>query len=963
MAKKIHTYTIKLLGPGYEYLMGKLPEHIFQYIETECGGDADTYMEKWGDDNLPEDMRLWGGRPWDFEKLCDDYFDAEFPGNKKIRKDLLATESCGCAAIDGARIEVTDENGTLVYQTELHEDETGNVSSSDTGKAPRIPYSSDLPFSGDFRYYVLLVKYEGLWMQQEVKDSQFDPSKLTLKSYKTNYDHFRKSIDLLDELWYGEEGLYRVDGMESPESSDGDFDSFEIFNAKPLTDGEMAELVESANLRGSDWAVLLLDRPQFADKCDKWDEMSGGDWASLLGSQPSFADRCDWSKLDGVDWAFLLGSQPQFADRCDWSKLDGEDWDRLLQKQPRFAKKRDLATLDGWKLAARLEKRPQLAEKCDWTRLNGEQWAQLLQRQPQFADKCDWARLDGWQWKELLEKQPQFADKCDWGKMGLGDLKYLLQSQPRIADKCDWSWLSGGDWADLLRERSQLADKCDWSKLDGWDWVRLLEQQPQFADKCNWSKLNGEQWVSLLGKRPGFADKCPRSKLNGGQWVSLLRDRPELADKCVWTRLSGEHWASLLEKRPQFADKCVWSKLNGGHWVSLLEKRPQFADKCDWSKLDNGNWDRLLEKQPQFAENRDRSQLDGRDWVSLLEKRPQFADKCDWSKLDGADWASLLEKRPQFADKCDKWVKLDSWDWVSLLEKRPQFADKCDWSKLDSWDWVRLLEKRPRFASKCDLSKLGGGHWKSLLGEQPRLANKCDWGKLSLEDLSSLFAKCPELRAVAKEKKGIRGKILQVSVIPEGFCYAYELGRMALKSGEIPNSRGLLGEDPDMVSQVIDDAACYVIAKPDANAEGEFIQVLLDGETLVEWKINVGKPRGLSFVDKGALFDAVSPREGRWLYGAGKVRDLVGTWTVEVPEDFSFDRGKLVIPFVRASAGAKGKPQLWTDPTDIRYGDMAPGDDTWRWHWENCRPRRADFWTVENGVTKPYDGPWTHNRD
>ncbi len=150
------------------------------------------------------------------------------------------------------------------------------ISSSKIGKAPRISYSSSLPSSGDFRYYVLLAKYDGLWMEQEVKDSQFDPSKLILKSYKTNYDHFRKSIDLLDELWYGEEGLYRVDGTECPESSDGHIDSFEIFDATPLTDTEMAKVVESSNLRACDWAALLKSRPQLADKCDKWDEMSGG---------------------------------------------------------------------------------------------------------------------------------------------------------------------------------------------------------------------------------------------------------------------------------------------------------------------------------------------------------------------------------------------------------------------------------------------------------------------------------------------------------------------------------------------------------------------------------------------------------------------------------------------------------------------------------------------------------------
>ena len=388
----MHTYKIKLLGPGYEYLIGKVPERIWRYIATECGGDAYAYIEKWEDDVLPKDMRLWGGMPWNFEDVNDEFYDQDDVFNGRARKDLLAAECSGCAAIDGARIEVTDEDGTLVYQTEFHEDVSGDVSSSGIGKAPRITYSSGLPVSGDFRYYVLIAKYEGLWMTREVRDSQFDPTKLILKSCKTNYDHFRKRIDLLDELWYGEEGLYRVDWFECPESADGDFDSFEIFDATPLTDGEMAELAESSNLRACDWAALLIDRPQFADKCDAWDEMSGGDWASLLGTQP------------------------QFADKCDWSKLDGDAWKKLLEKQRQFANKRDLATLDGSELANLLEKRPQLAEKCDWAKLSGEQWIHLLQRQPQFADKCDWSRLNGGQWEELLEKRPKFADKCDWRK-------------------------------------------------------------------------------------------------------------------------------------------------------------------------------------------------------------------------------------------------------------------------------------------------------------------------------------------------------------------------------------------------------------------------------------------------------------------------------------------------------------------------------------------------------------------
>ncbi len=44
--------------------------------------------------------------------------------------------------------------------------------------------------------------------------------------------------------------------------------------------------------------------------------------------------------LDGDDWAKLLRNQPQFADKCDWLKLSDKNWDDLLESQPQFADRR-----------------------------------------------------------------------------------------------------------------------------------------------------------------------------------------------------------------------------------------------------------------------------------------------------------------------------------------------------------------------------------------------------------------------------------------------------------------------------------------------------------------------------------------------------------------------------------------------------------------------------------------------
>ena len=71
--------------------------------------------------------------------------------------------------------------------------------------------------------------------------------------------------------------------------------------------------------RGSvvDNYTLYYDRksktqPQFAGKCDKWNEFDVLDWRALLKKQPQFADKCDkWNEFDVLDWCELLKAQPQ----------------------------------------------------------------------------------------------------------------------------------------------------------------------------------------------------------------------------------------------------------------------------------------------------------------------------------------------------------------------------------------------------------------------------------------------------------------------------------------------------------------------------------------------------------------------------------------------------------------------------------------------------------------------------
>ena len=114
------------------------------------------------------------------------------------------------------------------------------------------------------------------------------------------------------------------------------FDYAYLFNEHP-------EYIQKCNwnmLNGREWQNLLLcGHLEFSDKCD-WSKLEACDWSELLADYPQFADKCDkWNDFDGSDWWYLVEAQEQFAGKCDWSKLTPDDWWNLLRYQPQFADK------------------------------------------------------------------------------------------------------------------------------------------------------------------------------------------------------------------------------------------------------------------------------------------------------------------------------------------------------------------------------------------------------------------------------------------------------------------------------------------------------------------------------------------------------------------------------------------------------------------------------------------------
>ena len=127
-----------------------------------------------------------------------------------------------------------------------------------------------------------------------------------------------------------------------------------------------SQLMDRCNwtmLNHVEWRNLLKEYPQFADKCDKWNEFTTCDWINILRLQPQFSNKCDiWEKFDKDDWWFLLVDQPHFADKCNLSMFKSTDWVKILIIQPQLIVHCNTSVITEKSKAKLLAKHPDLAK-------------------------------------------------------------------------------------------------------------------------------------------------------------------------------------------------------------------------------------------------------------------------------------------------------------------------------------------------------------------------------------------------------------------------------------------------------------------------------------------------------------------------------------------------------------------------------------------------------------------------
>lgn len=173
------TYKIYIGNWGAECVAGVIPDKIWKYIQDECDGDFDTYKDKLGEDEVPEEFKIAEDEGSYYD--CESFFNRYGPYS------------------DGT-LTVCDEDGHKEFMTIEAKDlpsETECVSASMSDGKP---------------YFVWASVEKGGWFVEIETDEPFDKSKLKLYKEKFSYDNDDTAYEFITRVEYdGEEYDVEVD--------------------------------------------------------------------------------------------------------------------------------------------------------------------------------------------------------------------------------------------------------------------------------------------------------------------------------------------------------------------------------------------------------------------------------------------------------------------------------------------------------------------------------------------------------------------------------------------------------------------------------------------------------------------------------------------------------------------------------------------------------------------------------
>lgn len=445
---------------------------------------------------------------------------------------------------------------------------------------------------------------------------------------------------------------------------DGGSKKWQLDN-KNLTQEELGQL-----------KFMLAVKEKFIADGSKWAELRGLDWATMLVFFPEYAKKCDefkgWQKFNGENWAALLSQEPRFEKECEgnrgWDDIPPEDWVNLISAQPKYLKK---------------------AKQLDiLKKFSGEDWQNaILSKNADLIKECDsldaWKKLSNTNWVKLLAEEAIDLAKAE---------KYS------VFDK-----LSTADWGTLIEKNKSFIDIAKkhnaFSKIDSKTWIGLIAANKDFVAIAQtegvFNKFTPNEWTDLLIKNPEFVEIARKvDSLKAYSDVQLIRLyvlQPKLRNEIFKIGKIDVDVAKEVERLyGNFGEDG--SNLNAKQLIVVLKVFPELKSKVTettFGRYDNDAWISVLKS--------------GKELYELISQK--YAYVIPWKKFEFRDWVEILENNDKVLELFKKNVDIKKLSYVELKNALLDMTTKNSsdvfekysiWKELTKDQYVALIADKGR---------------------------------------------------------------------------------------------------------------------------------------------------------------------------------------------------------------------------------------------------------------------------
>lgn len=342
------------------------------------------------------------------------------------------------------------------------------------------------------------------------------------------------------------------------------------------------------------FAKLLAQQPAFADKCD-FSRLTSTDFAFILTKQPTaLLDHCKpfLDTFTGSDWAVLLSVRPEFANLCNWSTVEPKNWVYLLSRQPAFLdteafkSQQPLGKLSVTQWAILAAKQPSIFAshpECPCKKIGQDpkaiEW--ILLYHPEFVE----------------ETSPYFSKfEFNLSQLSSDNWAAILKSRPQLANLCSankgWDGFTGTQLADLLSQQPNFRNTNECGailhRLNGYDWGRIVSVHPEVATPAEWERISREPHDDFLSPLVQVLYRHPTLRTANGVDIStlsatgkrlLISKIPNLKSELNLNDLDAHEWARLITVNPKMLPDCPFTITDPIDLAIILNAHPQLKSQ------------------------------------------------------------------------------------------------------------------------------------------------------------------------------------------------------------------------------------------------------------------------------------------------------------------------------------------------------------------------------------------------